>query len=235
MKTYIWTIPTRLIHWLIASFIIAAFVLGEEDTLIDWHALAGLTVGLLLLFRILWGIVGPRYSRFVHFALTPSMAARLSPHKQDERRIYAGHNLESSWVMLAIYLTIALVVVSGFMAYSGQEGAFSIVSISESNAGLWGDIHESMLAVLWILIAVHLAGVLMSFFSERQLGAVQSIFTGYKNVIATEVRLNKGQKILSVVALLLLLVFLLFGIRNANNAVRKANPDVESYNNDDDD
>ncbi len=235
MKTYVWTLPTRLIHWLIACFIVAAFLLGEEDELIDWHALAGLSVGFLLLFRIIWGFAGPRYSRFKHFALTPSMASKLSTHKQGEKRIYAGHNLESSWVMLAIYLTLGIVVLSGFIAYSGQEGSLSVFKVSETTAGLWGDIHEGMLAALWILIAVHLAGVVMSFFSERELGAFRSIFTGYKNVIASEARLNIGQKILSVIAFLLLIVFILAGIRNVNKVVRNDSHEVEMSNDDNDD
>ena len=68
-KSYIWSIPTRAFHWLFVLFIILAFITADEDRLLTYHAVIGYSVLILLFFRLVWGYIGPKHSRFKDFPL----------------------------------------------------------------------------------------------------------------------------------------------------------------------
>ena len=49
MKAYIWSVPTRIFHMMFAAFIVTAFLLGDEDKLLNIHVSFGYAVGVLIL------------------------------------------------------------------------------------------------------------------------------------------------------------------------------------------
>lgn len=69
MKTYIWSLPTRLFHWLLAIGFTVAYILGDFDNLENWHFAFGAFVGSLIFFRLFFGLVGPEYSNFKDFQI----------------------------------------------------------------------------------------------------------------------------------------------------------------------
>ena len=68
-KSYIWTLPTRVFHTLLALFVLLAFLTNQGSKLLNYHAIAGYVVGILLVFRFFWGYIGPKYSKFKDFPL----------------------------------------------------------------------------------------------------------------------------------------------------------------------
>ena len=65
-KSYIWSLPTRVFHSLFAVFILLVF-LTDDDKLLNYHAVIGYAILILLIFRVCWGFFGPKYSRFKDF------------------------------------------------------------------------------------------------------------------------------------------------------------------------
>ena len=65
-KSYIWSLPTRAFHLLFALFILLAF-LTDDDKLLNYHAIIGYSILILLVFRVCWGYFGPKYSLFKDF------------------------------------------------------------------------------------------------------------------------------------------------------------------------
>ncbi len=73
----IWDLPTRLFHWLLAASVIGLIItanIGGNAML--WHFRLGYSVLTLLLFRIIWGLVGGRWSRFTAFLYSPASLLR---------------------------------------------------------------------------------------------------------------------------------------------------------------
>ncbi|MEL4428059.1 cytochrome b/b6 domain-containing protein, partial [Shewanella indica] len=70
----VWDLPLRLFHWLLAGSIAVAFLSSEDDSpLAAWHIAAGWVAAVLVVFRLVWGIVGSEHARFASF-VRPSRA-----------------------------------------------------------------------------------------------------------------------------------------------------------------
>ena len=69
-KIAIWDLPTRLFHWTLAALIAFSWWTAEEHH-DDLHLYSGFAILSLLLFRILWGLVGSSTARFVNFVRGP--------------------------------------------------------------------------------------------------------------------------------------------------------------------
>lgn len=69
----IWDLPTRLFHWSLAALVVALVVSAKiGGNAMVWHFQCGYAVLALLLFRLVWGVVGGRWSRFVVFLYSPA-------------------------------------------------------------------------------------------------------------------------------------------------------------------
>ena len=72
VKVRVWDLPTRIFHWALVVFIICLAVSGlVGGAAMVWHFRFGYAVLSLLLFRIIWGLVGGRWSRFGAFIYAP--------------------------------------------------------------------------------------------------------------------------------------------------------------------
>lgn len=69
----VWDLPTRVFHWALAFSVFGAFIsvkIGGNAMI--WHGRFGLAVLALLLFRLVWGFVGPEHARFRSFVRGPA-------------------------------------------------------------------------------------------------------------------------------------------------------------------
>ena len=71
-KVRVWDLPTRGFHWALVACVIGLAITGTVGgNAMVWHFRFGYTVLALLLFRIVWGLVGGRWSRFGAFIYAP--------------------------------------------------------------------------------------------------------------------------------------------------------------------
>ncbi|MGH7015155.1 MAG: cytochrome b/b6 domain-containing protein [Stellaceae bacterium] len=101
-KVVIWDAPTRLFHWLTAVLVVAAYATWRLDWM-DWHAWIGTALLVLVLFRLLWGLVGSETARFAGFLAAPRAAlahlAHLFRREPDRQR---GHNPAGGWMVILL-------------------------------------------------------------------------------------------------------------------------------------
>lgn len=119
----IWDLPTRLFHWSLAFCVVALVVTAKlGGDAMNWHLRLGYAVFALLVFRLVWGFVGGRWSRFASFAPTPGRLARYLSGRalpQDT----AGHNPLGALSVFALLAVLALQVATGLL--SDDEIAFA--------------------------------------------------------------------------------------------------------------
>ncbi len=155
----IWDVPLRLFHWALAALIAAAWWTGEEQQL-DWHLYIGMTILILILFRIFWGFVGGSTARFSHFLSGPSRIKAYLTNPDDWRAI--GHNPLGSLSVFALLGVITAQVGLGLFSTDNDglmEGPLAgLVSLDMTER--LTDLHESLVNVVLALIALHIAAIL---------------------------------------------------------------------------
>lgn len=214
MKSYIWSIPTRGFHWIFVLGIIFAFATGEqEENMINWHAGLGLMVGVLLIFRLLWGIFGPKYSKFKDFPVGIRSIITFLKNPQKSLEDHPGHNPLAALVTIFILLSVSAVVVTGMMLLSSR-GNFIPELSNPPMAHTYKDIHETCVAIMFIFIGIHLVGVITDFILHKtsKTYSTLSIFSGFKNVQAESVKLNFFQSLLFAIMMLVAFYTFSYGI-----------------------
>lgn len=222
MKVYVWTVPTRVFHALLVLFTMIAFITAEWDDLLTLHAAFGAAIGVLVLYRVAWGFIGPKYSRFGDFnlsfaALKEYLFSLLNPKKR-----YVGHNPAAGFAMVGIIVVMLLLTVTGLLTYGVQEnrGIFAFLHHSFfRKMEFFEEIHEFLGTLLWLLIGAHVGGVLFDRMLHAREGTLTSIFDGHKNMEGESARLTRLQKSTSFIGIGLSLFVLLYALSGGGNIV----------------
>jgi len=156
----VWDLPLRLFHWGLVIAIALAFLSSEEDSPLNrWHVIAGWTAGLLLVFRLVWGIVGGEHSRFADFVKATGFAGHVSELLRGHAEPTLGHNPLGAVSVLVLLAMVAATVYTG-------------VTLAE-------DAHEAIAWTLLAFVGVHVVAVIvMSRLSRENL--IVAMFTGTK-------------------------------------------------------
>ncbi len=230
MRTYVWSLPTRVFHWMLALFIPITYIISEEENLLDIHAAFGYGIGILIVFRIIWGFIGPRYSKFSDFPLNLKEAVEFGLNIFNPKKEYAGHNPAASFVMIGIIIVTLLVVISGVLAYGIQDakGVFAFLNSSLfREMKLFKEIHETLTTLLLFLIGSHIAGVVIDRIFHKENGVLESIFKGYKNIDATSVKLNIFQKITAAIFLSASIFIIVWALKNGSPLTKQSNQEYD--------
>ena len=76
-RVRVWDLPTRLFHWALAACVVMVIVSAHVGgSAMTWHMRFGYVIFTLLVFRLVWGFVGGRWSRFASFAYAPATICR---------------------------------------------------------------------------------------------------------------------------------------------------------------
>ena len=177
----IWDLPTRLFHWLLAVSVIGLIVTAKVGgDAMNWHFRLGYVVFALLLFRLVWGFVGGRWSRFASFFPTPTRLGRyLRGRARPED--HAGHNPLGAFSVLAMLLVLAAQVGTGL--FSDDDIAFAgplTGLVAGSTVRAASSYHKDVGQLLVIgLVVLHLLAIAFYFFAKRK-NLVRPMVTGDK-------------------------------------------------------
>jgi cytochrome b len=117
-RVRVWDLPTRLFHWVLAGTVVASVVSAKVGgAAMVWHFRLGYVVFTLLAFRIVWGFVGGRWSRFASFVRGPGTVLRYlkGEHRPDEG-FEVGHNPLGALSVLGLLGWLALQVGTGLVS-----------------------------------------------------------------------------------------------------------------------
>lgn len=210
-KTYIWGVPTRLFHWLFAISIVLAYVLVEYN--INWHVILGITAGFLSFLRIIYGLIGPKYSNFKDFPIRISKMKNFLIHERKNPVPTAGHNPLASLIMLLILIMLLFVPFTGLLTLGQEFESGFFANSTLLTLTKWEEIHELAVNLLIILVIAHLLGLISDMFVHGRNAAWKSMFSGYKTGVNKEdVKLSAFQKIFAFIWFVIPLGFILFSI-----------------------
>lgn len=177
-----WDLPTRLAKWTLAVLVGLAFVsryFGNADLV--WHMWNGLAILIVLLFRLLWGVVGGSTARFTAFLRGPSSVfAYVRGLVTGRGRAYLGHNPLGGWMVVALLVTVGAQAVAGLFTTDDimVDGPL-VAAFGGDWAPLGSMLHQRIYPILIGLIAVHVtANLLYSLFGHDNL--ILTMITGHK-------------------------------------------------------
>ncbi len=175
----VWDPLLRTFHWSLVLFFSIAYI--TEDDWTSLHVVSGYTVTMLIAFRLLWGLIGPRYARFSQFIKSPAevltyiwkMLSLKVPH-------YLGHNPAAAAMILSLLLSIIIVCFTGMIIIAAEgQGPLANTFFSAMNAEWMEEIHEFFANFTLLLVILHVIGVLFSSILERQ-NLARAMITGLK-------------------------------------------------------
>lgn len=118
----VWDLPTRAFHWLLAASVIAMVVTAKVGgNWMEWHLRLGHLVLALLLFRVVWGLVGGHWSRFSSFLYGPLSVMRYLKGQAPAQH-QVGHTPLGALSVFALMAVLLLQVGTGLI--SDDEIAF---------------------------------------------------------------------------------------------------------------
>ena len=200
-KVYVWPLCSRLVHWFIAFSFTISFILSFFENRLNFHVATGIIFGLMLLYRIIWGFVGPRYAVFSTFKLSITELKKYFTDKAENRYrpINAEHNAASSWFTLIVLFVGSIIVFSGLLLYGIQENK-GYLSVLNERYYIYSDLLLNIhIYATWILlfwIVVHITGVLIEQFYHKT-NMIDAMISGYKNTTGENTELCTLKHILS--------------------------------------
>ncbi|AIL32707.1 cytochrome b/b6 domain-containing protein [Basilea psittacipulmonis] len=168
-KIRVWDLPTRLFHWSLVICVVGAFCCVKFASVtqgwianlgvywLSYHVFFGYCALTLILFRLIWGLVGGHYSRFTTFIKGPRYITRYLKGEYHP----LGHNPLGALSVIALLGLFGLQAVSGLfvsddIAYI-SSGPFAGTSYSK----VLSSIHKSTEPLLILLVCVHVLAIII--------------------------------------------------------------------------
>lgn len=156
----VWDLPVRVFHWALVGLVGLAWATGETE-LTTVHQWTGYSILTLVIFRILWGLVGSDNARFARFLQHPGAAWAFL------RRMFGGamphydtHNPAGGWMVVAVLLLLLVQAGTGLFANDDVmfEGPFAAL-VGGDWSEILTEVHEAVFNLLMLLVIVHVAAV----------------------------------------------------------------------------
>jgi cytochrome b len=152
----VWDLPVRIVHWLLAALIAFSWwSVSYHHT--DWHIWSGIAILTLLIFRLLWGLLGSSTARFGTFVRGPTHILRYLRGEWSG----IGHTPLGALSVVALFSAIAIQVGLGLVSQD-PDGLYlgplaRLVSSDVSDQAR--DFHEAWFNVVLGLIVLHIAAI----------------------------------------------------------------------------
>ena len=208
-KVRVWDLPTRVFHWALALCIVGLIITGNVGgNAMVWHFRIGLTVLALLLFRLVWGLVGGRWSRFAAFIYSPrSLINYLKGNGKPEHSV--GHTPTGAGSVFALLAILLAQVGSGLISDDEISSAGPLVRfVSGATTNLATSYHKNI--GKWIILALvvlHIAAIV--YYLRRKQNLIKPMLHGDKH-LAVAVAASRDDAASRIGALVIFGVCLVF-------------------------
>lgn len=184
MQEKIWDPVTRLWHWVLVLSVGVGWSFGKFMSFetIQWHFYLGyLTLGLML-FRYLWGFIGPRPVRYRALLPTPgNLLSYLRHVGQRKPSGTPGHNPLGSLSVVLILLAITAQALTGLFIESDdffESGPLAgyVTEATVSRLTWW---HRLNADFILILVVLHVSAILFYLIWKKE-NLITPMINGWK-------------------------------------------------------
>ena len=178
----VWDISIRLFHWLLVAGIGFQWFSGQEGgNIMTWHIYNGCCMLGLILYRLIWGVIGSPYARFSSFLKGPSNTLiYLKGFLKGKKHDYPGHNPLGGWMVIVLML---LVLTQGFSGLFSSDDIFTegpfYSFVSSKTSEFFTSIHHLSFDILLGAIALHIFAVAYHGIIKKE-PLIKSMLTGKK-------------------------------------------------------
>ena len=135
----------------------------------QWHYRFGYSALTLLLFRLVWGFIGGKWSRFASFLYAPSSIIRYFKGQGDPLHI-VGHNPLGAFSVFAILGLLFVQVSTGLISDDELSAAGPLTKfVSNATVSLASSYHVTIGKILVIVLVVtHVAAIVFYLYKKRE-------------------------------------------------------------------
>lgn len=200
----VWDLPTRLFHWALVLCVIGLVITGKiGGNAMEWHFRLGYTVFALLSFRLLWGLVGGRWSRFSSFIYGPGALLRYL-RGRGEAAQEVGHSPTGALSVYALLLFLALQVGTGLFADDEIANVGPLAKFISTETSLQLTSYHKVIGQ-WViigLVVLHVLAVLYYLLAKKR-NLIGPMFSGNKQLPA-DLPASRDTALTRMLALLLI-------------------------------
>jgi cytochrome b len=177
-QVYVWDLFVRFFHWSLVIAFTVAYLTEEPLTV---HVWAGYAVGVLIVARVVWGLVGSRHARFSDFVYNPStIVGYLRDLLLVRAKRYVGHSPGGGAMVVLLLLFLTATVVTGIVVYGGEHEAGPLGGMFSKETGEAVEgAHKVLANITLALVLAHIAAVILASFAHHE-NLVRAMITGYK-------------------------------------------------------
>lgn len=185
----VWDFPVRVFHWLLVVSFAGAWLTSESEAQQMLHYAFGYSAVALVVFRLVWGLVGTRYARFSQFMKSPAETIRhFKSLLSREKHPGLGHNPAGAWAMLTLMVLVLLIGITGYL------------NVKEFYGDSMEEAHELLANIILGVVAIHVfAAIVMGWWQKENL--VLSMLTGKKQGDSTD-GINSSHYLIGIALLL---------------------------------
>lgn len=161
----VWDLPIRIFHWVLTIAILVSIItakIGGLDAM-ELHVYCGCLVLSLIVFRLIWGLVGTDYARFSNFVKGPTKVVDyLRQFILQKPGHSTGHNPAGGWMVLLMLGALLLQASSGLFVTDDifTEGPLAHL-ITGDQQSILSQIHSFGEYLVPTLVLVHLAAIML--------------------------------------------------------------------------
>jgi len=184
-RVRVWDLPIRVFHWALVLLIFGSWLTGAVlDSYLDWHMYLGVTIGGLVLFRLMWGLWGSDTARFTQFIRGPGGILDYLRGRGALEGLRLGHNPLGALSVVALLLLLGVQVGTGLFAHDDafNEGPFREM-VSSDTADWLTTIHKQNFYLLFGFIVLHVAAVFFHVLVKHQ-DLLRAMITGWMRIPA---------------------------------------------------
>lgn len=182
-QIWVWDPLVRMFHWLLAICFITAYLV--EDERLNLHLLAGSIIFGLIIFRLIWGVIGLDYSRFTDF---PCSLREIRKHLFTLARLrptgHLGHTPMGAVMIIALLTGLLFLTLSGTILYGIENSALAfsglVAALDTDVVIAIENVHGLVADALVLLVLLHIGGVVVESVLQKQ-NLTRAMVTGYKS------------------------------------------------------